>query len=236
MILGIKTLLCTSTLAALPGFGLAHGHHHDHHHHGSLRALQGNGQGGNPWKDVDFCGTRKPDAAQQASDMAVVNKWKEKNKYKDGNRALQAVLIDVWIILIHPSDGLGGRDANDIIRNDNAQAQVDVLNAAYDSHFSFNLAGVKVYEKDSWWGLGYGGSTERQMKEATREGGCEVLNMWYTKLSGGLLGWATFPSECSSNPAISGVVNLHSSAIDGTASPYDKGDTATHEVGHWLGL
>jgi hypothetical protein len=165
--------------------------------------------------------------------MAVVDKWKEKNKDKDGNRALEAVTIDVYIILIHPQ---GNPQANEIIDKDNAQAQIDVLNEAFFPHFSFNLIGVKVVENSSWWNIGAGSSAENEMKQKTRTGGCETLNMWYTQLSNGLLGWATFPSECSSNPIRSGVVNLHSSAMGGSMSPYNEGDTATHEVGHWMGL
>lgn len=61
------------------------------------------------------------------------------------------------------------------------------------------------------------------------------LNIWVCNLSGGLLGYAQFPG----GPAeTDGVVIAYTAFGDtGTAaSPFDKGRTATHEVGHWLNL
>jgi hypothetical protein len=61
------------------------------------------------------------------------------------------------------------------------------------------------------------------------------LNMWVCKLGGGLLGYAQFPG----GPAeTDGVVITHTGfGTTGTARPpFDKGRTATHEIGHWLNL
>ena len=61
------------------------------------------------------------------------------------------------------------------------------------------------------------------------------LNMWVCQLAGNLLGYAQFPGG---PPETDGVVILHSGfGTTGTAAPpFDRGRTATHEIGHWLNL
>jgi hypothetical protein len=61
------------------------------------------------------------------------------------------------------------------------------------------------------------------------------LNIWVCNLGGGLLGYAQFPGGPA---ATDGVVMLYSAFGRGysTLAPYNKGRTATHEVGHWLNL
>ncbi|GAB2963704.1 hypothetical protein GCM10027048_36050 [Hymenobacter coalescens] len=61
----------------------------------------------------------------------------------------------------------------------------------------------------------------------------KYLNLWLCNLGQGLLGYAQFPGGPA---ATDGVVCLYSSVPGGTASNYNKGRTATHEVGHWLNL
>ena len=61
----------------------------------------------------------------------------------------------------------------------------------------------------------------------------KYLNIWVCNLGGGLLGYAQFPGGTA---ATDGVVVLYSSLPGGSAAPYNKGRTATHEVGHWLNL
>jgi PKD repeat protein len=75
----------------------------------------------------------------------------------------------------------------------------------------------------------------------------KYMNIWLANLSGGLLGYAQFPQSplggmgCGNQAAATdGVVFLYNSigksTITGFAGPYNEGRTATHEVGHWLGL
>ncbi|MEO8450509.1 MAG: zinc metalloprotease [Gemmatimonadota bacterium] len=61
------------------------------------------------------------------------------------------------------------------------------------------------------------------------------LNLWVSALTGGLLGYAQFPGG---PPATDGVViNYLSFGTIGTAqTPFNKGRTATHEIGHYFNL
>src|SRR5690606_34524438 len=114
--------------------------------------------------------------------------------------------------------------------------QLAVLNDAYaEAGISFRLAGYQDVNNDAWYTTS-GGSSETAMKTALRQGSADDLNLYINNMGGGLLGWATFPSSYASNPTYDGVVVLYSSLPGGSAAPYNEGDTATHEVGHWLGL
>jgi hypothetical protein len=114
---------------------------------------------------------------------------------------------------------------------------MNVLNRAYlPTAWQFTLAGVSRTTNATWYTVGMGSSAESQMKNALRQGTADDLNIYTANLGGGLLGWATFPQDYASKPKMDGVVILFSSVPGGTAAPYNLGDTATHEVGHWMGL
>ena len=114
--------------------------------------------------------------------------------------------------------------------------QIAVLNSAYaGSGFSFRLTSTSTTNNAGWYsGLTYGSAAEKAMKNALHVGGKADLNIYTANLSDKLLGWATFPKTVVD--PMDGVVLLDESLPGGTASPYNLGDTATHEVGHWLNL
>lgn len=63
----------------------------------------------------------------------------------------------------------------------------------------------------------------------------QYLNLWVCNLDGTLLGYAQFPGGSASTDGV--VIDYDDFGTTGTASPpFNLGRTATHEVGHWLGL
>jgi hypothetical protein len=121
-------------------------------------------------------------------------------------------------------------------------AQIAVLNDAYAgvtggfaTPYTFSLVATTDTNNADWYRNCYG-SAEMPMKSALRQGGPETLNIYSCSPSGGILGYATFPTSYTASPSADGVVILDESMPGGSAAPYNEGDTATHEVGHWLGL
>ncbi|MDB5203317.1 MAG: C-terminal target protein, partial [Ferruginibacter sp.] len=82
--------------------------------------------------------------------------------------------------------------------------------------------------------------------KSTAAGGADAwdpskyVNIWLTTFTNTqLLGYATFPigsPEGINNPTQQGVVVLAQSIPGGTAAPYNKGRTLTHELGHFFWL
>lgn len=140
--------------------------------------------------------------------------------------------INVYFHVINRGTGVSNGDITTAMINN----QMSVLNAAFSSWgWSFNLVTTTRTTNTTWYNGCYG-SSESPMKNALRQGTADDLNIYSCNPSGGILGFATFPSSYNSQPKLDGVVILHSSVPGGSAAPYNLGDTATHEVGHWMGL
>lgn len=155
-----------------------------------------------------------------------------------GGGGTTPVTVNVYFHVVTSSSG-GGNVSDAMIAD-----QLTILNRAYDgatggaiTRFSFHLVATDRTMNDSWFATGPDTTTERAMKTALRRGSPADLNLYCNNAGGGnLLGWATFPWWYAGDPLDDGVVVLYASLPGGAAAPYDGGDTATHEVGHWLGL
>jgi len=140
--------------------------------------------------------------------------------------------IDVYWHVINKGTGLSNGD----LPSSQITDQISVLNSAYGAWgWQFRLVSTDRTTNATWYANCYG-SSESAMKNALRKGTADDLNLYSCAPSGGILGYATFPSSYTSQPKLDGVVILYSSVPGGTAAPYNLGDTATHEVGHWMGL
>jgi hypothetical protein len=134
------------------------------------------------------------------------------------------------------------------------QSQIDVLNADFAAtNTDYNLTTTYNSVKSGNTGIKFvlsavnrksttvtSWSTNDAVKK-TASGGLNptspttTLNIWVCNLGGGVLGYAQFPGGASATDGV--VLDDNATGKTGTVSaPYNKGRTATHEVGHYLNL
>lgn len=180
------------------------------------------------------CSTNEPSDDVKARIEAEVDAFMAQRASAGVSReALTGGTIQVYFHVINAGTGIANGDLTQKMIDD----QLAVLNAAYAPWgWQYSLAGVDRTTNSTWFGACDNATNETAMKTALRKGTAESLNLYSCNPGGGLLGWATFPSSYKASPKMDGVVLLYSSLPGGTATPYNLGDTATHEVGHWMGL
>jgi hypothetical protein len=166
------------------------------------------------------------------------------------------VTVPVVFHVIHDRD-------DGFVENWRLQAQIDVLNLSFggntktsfgatnqnaaDTNVRFALASVSYYDtsdasssvKSSWFrqDCSPGTNGERDIRETLSVTPEKNLNVYICEPPDGALGWvAAFPDEFVESSYTHGVFLLHSTLPGGDALPYHLGDTAVHEVGHFLGL
>jgi hypothetical protein len=175
---------------------------------------------------------REPDLGTVAADLPASAKGRAGKNFK--------ATIPVFVHVI--TDGATGNVTDAQIAD-----QITVLNRTFagaeggaTTGFSFRLAGVTRTDNAEWFYAGPGGNPEHSMKRALHQGGDNALN-FYSTTAGDFLGWAYLP-DITTKPGqryLDGVV-IDWESIPGTsttyAGRYDQGETATHEVGHWLDL
>ena len=181
----------------------------------------------------DRCGTRQPSVEEVEQLEAQIGRVRQKTK--------TAVTIPVWVHVIDQGSGF----ANGEVPEDMIRAQVRVLDDSFSgrtggagSGFGFELAGVTRTTNPTWFqSMATDFELELQIKQTLRRGGPETLNI-YTVDGGPYLGFAYYPTVLTAPAyaALDGVVLDWRSLPGGTFEIYSEGDTAPHEVGHWLAL
>jgi hypothetical protein len=151
---------------------------------------------------------------------------------------IQAVVtIPVVFHVVYASDGTGN------VTNTQISQQIAEMNQnfaggessqASNTEFQFTLQATRRWQNNNWFNDPDSAAGEAAMKSATHEGDAGVLNIWSTNT--GYLGYATFPSWYAADPELDGVVIQYGSLPGGGITNFNLGKTASHEVGHWLGL
>ncbi|MEZ0073986.1 zinc metalloprotease [Planotetraspora sp. GP83] len=141
--------------------------------------------------------------------------------------------VPLWVHVI--KDGALGAPDSAVAR------QVEALNAAYAGKFGgadtgvhFQLMGITHTANREWFRDPLG--DEAAMKTKLHVGGPETLNLYIAQLSELVLGYATYPYWYRDEPGMDGVVIDWRSVPGGPLRSFDRGFTAVHEIGHWLGL
>ena len=175
------------------------------------------------WVDGVRCGT-----APTSNDvLSQVQNAIENNK-SQRRTSRNMVNVQVAFHVIYASNGAGN------ISNDMIIDQIEVLNDAYAPYdIVFTLVSVDYTMNDSWYNDME--QYESAYKQQLHVDPVHHLNI-YTGNMPGLLGWSYMPYSWPENSYMHGVCLLYSCLPGGTAYPYNAGDTATHEVGHYLGL
>ena len=180
------------------------------------------------------CNTRLPAADVMAAMQEAINN-------ASSNASKGRVTIPVWFHVIQ-----GGNSPKEGAVSDRAiAAQMDVLNDSYlgftggaNADIDFELVGVTRTVNKNWFqNFALDFAVEAQAKSALKKGGSDTLNI-YTLDGVFWLGWAYLPDVATKDKYsyIDGVVLDWRTLPGGGMDPYSDGDTATHEVGHWLAL
>ncbi|WP_233525869.1 zinc metalloprotease [Actinomadura spongiicola] len=121
------------------------------------------------------------------------------------------------------------------------ERQISTLNDSYagrnggaDTQVSFELRAVTRTDNAAWFNDPE--RYEQTYKARLRKGGKSTLNLYSSHIGGDLLGWSTFPWKYKTEPKLDGVTIHYGSMPGGAIDNFNKGFSATHEVGHWLGL
>ena len=179
------------------------------------------------------CGTRHPSLEEVESLEQAVTGARSKVKITEP--------IQVWVHVINKGGGFANGDLSENMIRD----QIRVLDDSFSgrtggagSGFGFQLAGITRTTNQTWFqSMATDLNVELEAKRVLRRGGPETLNI-YTVDGGPYLGFAYYPSILSNATyaILDGVVLDWRSLPGGTFEIYSEGDTAPHEVGHWLAL
>ncbi|MFM7234650.1 MAG: M43 family zinc metalloprotease [Flavobacteriales bacterium] len=210
-----------------------------------------------------ICGTNEYQMLIEQEDPSIINRREEIEQFTrdylmnnpQSDRALVTIPVVVHVVYNTAAENISDAQIQSqitVLNQDFRKLNADVNNTpsafaglAGDANIEFCLATVdpsgnptngvlRVPTSSTSFG------TNNTVKSSSSGGSnawiaSKYLNMWVCDLSGGTLGYAQFPGGSASTDGV--VIDYQYFGTIGTATaPFNKGRTATHEVGHWLNL
>lgn len=143
------------------------------------------------------------------------------------------ISIPVIVHVVYTSGGEGN------VPDSQIQAQIDTLNSTFSrsgTRYEFILAGISRTQNATWHDADRDTQAELDMTNSLSIDPEHVLNI-YILSDEHALGWViNFPWDVAEDSKQNGVVIAYGSLPGGDITNYNWGYTATHEVGHYLGL
>jgi hypothetical protein len=170
------------------------------------------------------CGTPPPAAGEAETVRAALRRWSEEHTAGVSGGAIQ--------VAFHVITWRGEGDLSD----SRIAEQIAELNRTYaGTGYRFELSSVDRTEHAAWFRMAPGTGKERQAKQALAVDPAHRLNLYTCDPGQDLIGWAYYPWSLAEGHYLNGVV-VHHATLPGGQGPYGLGRTATHEIGHYLGL
>ncbi|KAL9934702.1 hypothetical protein V8E36_006477 [Tilletia maclaganii] len=180
-----------------------------------------------------LCSTTAPANATREAELApYLAAEKSRSASSQSRRAPR--IINVYFHVIH--SGSTGKLSGAAI-----QSQLRVLNKDYQAaNYQFKLINTTYTNNNAWFTTIEDDDSPNSpiMKKKLRKGGKADLNLYTVSLVNDVLGFATFPWDFEAAKPLDGVV-IHTDSLPTNSTvlaPYNRGRTATHEIGHWMGL
>lgn len=162
--------------------------------------------------------------------------------YSNSNENISAAQIQSQIDVLNEDYRRLNSDANQVpteFASVASDIEVEFVMATTDPNGNPTSGITRKSSSKTSWG------TNDAMKDPAQGGvapwdASRYLNMWVCNIGGGILGYAQFPGGSLSTDGVVMSPQYFGSSDKGTgfflSAPFDKGRTATHEVGHWLNL
>ncbi len=170
------------------------------------------------------CGTAAVSPAEAQGVRATLGRWADENAAGPAGGVIR--------VAFHVITAKGEGEVTDA----RLAEQIRELNRGFDgSGYRFELARVDRTDEPGWFKMTPGSGPERKAKQRLAVEPARHLNIYVCSPAQGWSGWASHPWASPESHFIQGVVLDHA-ALPGGSAPRDPSRTATHQVGHYLGL